>query len=168
MPRLCDTTRDLGELYQALSRPLENCVRTDVQASEAVVEEACQFAWSRLVHHAARIQRETALSWLVKTAVHEAYKLLRRDQRCVSLDAVVEAFGDQALCASAPALDQLVSDREQLASIATLPERQQRLLWLHGLGFSYAEVAQCAGVSPRTVERELVQARNELRQLTLP
>ena len=77
---------DVGELYGLLAGRLEQIVRLDVRAPEVVIEDACQFAWSRLLHHRDRVHRETVLSWLARTAVHEAFKLSRRDRREASLD----------------------------------------------------------------------------------
>ena len=68
---------DVGELYGLLSGRLEQLVRLDVRAPDVVIEDACQFAWSRLLHHRHRVYRETVLTWLARTAVHEAFKLLR-------------------------------------------------------------------------------------------
>lgn len=153
---------DVAELYRTLSGRLEQIVRTDVRAPDAVIEDACQFAWSRFVQHSARVRREAALAWLVKTAVHEAFKLLRRADRCQSLDLAVEQRGDFA--AGAPAPEQLLAAREKLASIRVLPERQQRLLWLHALGLSYAEMARYTDCTPRTVERQLLRAKHRLRE----
>src|SRR5207248_9060235 len=70
--------QDLGLLYRQLSGPLEGAVRRAVRSSDVVVEDACQFAWSRLVHHRARVSEETAMGWLTRTAIHEAFKLSRR------------------------------------------------------------------------------------------
>ena len=139
----------------------------DVRAPDAVIEDACQFAWSRFVRHSDRVRAEAALSWLVTTAVHEAFKLLRRADRYQSLDAAVEQAGDLGLVARTPAPDQLLADRERLASIRSLPERQQRLLWLHGLGLSYAEMARYTGYTPRTVERQLLRAKQRLREASV-
>ena len=122
-----------------LARRLEHIVRLDVRAPDVVIEDACQFAWSRLLHHRHRVHRETAITWLARTAVHEAFKLLRRDGR----EAPLEAALDQASPASP---HDLVERRERLAEIGDLPERQQRVLWLHALGLSYAEIARARGV----------------------
>ncbi len=156
---------DVGELYGELSKRLEQIVRLDVRAPDAVIEDACQFAWSRLVHHRDRVHRETSLSWLVKTAVHEAFKLIRRDGREASLEAALEISGDAAVRLDAPAPDELVFARERLAQIDVLPERQQRLLWLHGLGLTYAEMAHRTGCTQRTVERQLLRAKSTMRGL---
>jgi RNA polymerase sigma factor (sigma-70 family) len=156
---------DVGELYGELSKRLEQIVRFDVRAPDTVIEDACQFAWSRLVHHRARVHRETSLAWLVRTAVHEAVKLIRRDGRELSLEAALETSGDAMLGLRAPAPEEVVVARERLAQIGVLPERQQRLLWLHGLGLTYAEMAHRTGCTPRTVERQLLRAKRTVRAL---
>jgi DNA-directed RNA polymerase specialized sigma24 family protein len=40
---------------------------------------------------------------------------------------------------------------------------KQRLLWLHALGLTYAEIALYAGCTPRTVERQLLRAKRAMR-----
>jgi RNA polymerase sigma factor (sigma-70 family) len=154
---------EVGELYGALSRRLERIVRLDVSAPEPVIEDACQFAWSRLVHHSGRVRRDSALTWLARTAVHEAFKLIRRDGRDLSLDEAADATGEWPVVSTAPGPDELLEQRQRLEQIATLPERQQRLLWLHGVGLSYAEIAASTGCTARTVERQLKRARRTMR-----
>jgi DNA-directed RNA polymerase specialized sigma24 family protein len=158
---------DVGELYGELAKQLEQIVRTGVRAPDPVIEDACQFAWSRLVHHRDRVHRDTTLPWLVKTARHEAFKLIRREGRELSLDAVLEVSGDAPLRQSAPGPDELFAARERLAQIGRLPTRQQRLLWLQGLGFNYAEMARRTGDTTRTVERQLLRAKQTVRALEL-
>jgi RNA polymerase sigma factor (sigma-70 family) len=154
---------DVGELYGELSKRLEQIVRLGVRAPEPVIEDACQFAWSRLVHHRDRIHRETTLAWLVKTARHEAFKLIRRDGRELSLEATIETAGDASVRLTAPEPDELAVARERLAQLARLPARQQRLLWLHGFGLTYTEMARQTGDTRRTVERQLLRARHTVR-----
>ncbi len=151
---------DVGELYGLLGRRLEQLVRLDVRAPDEVIEDACQFAWSRLLHHRHRVHRETVLTWLVRTAVHEAFKLLRRDMRELSL----ESADEDAIPVPAPTPVELVERRERLADLGRLPERQQRALWLHALGLSYAEIARHEGCTTRTVERQLLRARDGVRR----
>jgi RNA polymerase sigma factor (sigma-70 family) len=176
---------DLGELFLALSPRLERIVRLDVRAPDAVIEDACQFAWSRLLHHRDRVGRDAALSWLAKTAVHEAIKLVRRDQRELSLDGggdgrgerrgegrgegtgegAGERRGQPLFQGLAPGPQEHLEQRERLDALAGLPERQRRALWLHALGLSYAEIGLQTGDSPRTVERQLLRARRTVRGL---
>jgi RNA polymerase sigma factor (sigma-70 family) len=158
---------DLGELYAALARPLERIVRLEIRAPEPVVEEACQFAWSRLAYHRDRVRREAALSWLAKTAIHEAFKLIRRGARELSLDATLESGEDPASRLRAQAPEEVVAQRERLAEVRGLPVRQQRLVWLHALGLSYAEMASHEGYTLRTVERQLLRAKTALRSTEL-
>lgn len=151
---------DLGQLYRAYSKHLERIVRYGVRAPEPVIEDACQFAWLRLVHNQTRVRRETVLAWLVKTAVNEAFKLSARGGREGSFG------GDLAFLMEPdprPGPPELYEQRERLGRLVSLPPRQQRLLWLRGLGLSYHEIAKRDGCTPRTVERQLQRARADLR-----
>jgi RNA polymerase sigma factor (sigma-70 family) len=151
----------VAELYRELSKRLEEIVRFEVRAPESVVEEACQFAWGRLMDHRHRVRRESALSWLARTAVREAVRLRRRDGRCLPLEATLEGEADAV---TLPGPDEWFERRERLASIRQLPERQQRMLWLHALGLTYVEIARQTGYTTRTVERQLLRARRAARQ----
>lgn len=152
---------DVAELYRSLAVRLEQIVRLGVRAPEVVIEDACQTAWGRLIDRGDCVTREAVLAWLATTAVHEALKLLRRECRELSLDATLEQDGDAGLPTPAP--HDLLEHRLRLESIRTLPERQQRLLWLHGFGMTYAEMALHTGTTTRTVERQLLRAKQRMR-----
>ncbi len=155
---------DVGELYCALAGRLERIVRLDIRAPETVIEDACQVAWCRLLDHSERVHRETVIAWLARTAVREAFKLLRRDRRELSLEAVIDDDTEQPRVTIAPATpEQLLEHRERIRELGRLPERQQRVVWLHAFGLSYAEMATHEGCTRRTVERQLVRARAGLR-----
>jgi RNA polymerase sigma factor (sigma-70 family) len=153
---------DVGELYRSLSKSLERIVQFGVCAPDPVIEEACQVAWSRLVYHRQRVRRETALRWLASTAIHEAYKLLRRRDRELPLEAA-EVQTELRRPAPVPGPAELLEQRDRLSALCTLPRRQQRILWLRGLGLSYDEIALRDGCTTRTVERQLRRARTTLR-----
>jgi RNA polymerase sigma factor (sigma-70 family) len=161
---------EVGELYRTLAKPLERIVRVDVIAPDPVIEDACQFAWSRLVRHSHRVRRDAALTWLAKTAVHEAVKLVRRDLREMSLDALTESAHERELAHWPPKPSppdppaERLEHRERLREVRELPARQQRLLWLQALGLSYVEIASHEGYTCRTVERQLLRARHALRR----
>jgi RNA polymerase sigma factor (sigma-70 family) len=154
---------DVGELYVELARRLEQIVRREVRASAPLIEDACQFAWWRLVVHAHRVQRKAALSWLAKTAVHEALKLIRREERDLSLDARLEGGGDAGLSGRSPGPDEVTEPRAELELLCVLPVRQRMVLVLQAAGFSYEETAASLGMSRRTVERQIMRGRQELR-----
>jgi RNA polymerase sigma factor (sigma-70 family) len=154
---------DVGELYGALAPRLEQIVRRNVRAPATVIEDACQFAWYRLVCHAHRVEQDTALAWLARTAVREAIKLARRGQRERSLEAEVERGGELHVPAESPTPHEQAEMREQLALVRRLPERQQRLLWMKAVGLSYEEIANQSDLTLRTVERQMHRGRNRLR-----
>jgi RNA polymerase sigma factor (sigma-70 family) len=160
-------TGDLAELYGQLSERLERIVRRDVRAPDPVIEDACQFAWATLVSHRDRVRRATTLPWLVKTAQHEAFKLVRRDGRDRSLDATLEQAGDGPLRLTSPDPEELALARDRLGQLERLPVRQQRLMWLQGFGLSYAEMARHTGDTTRTVERQLMRAKQAVRGFEL-
>jgi RNA polymerase sigma factor (sigma-70 family) len=156
---------EVEELYCSVSRRLEEIVRIDLRRdSDPVVEDACQFAWDQLVHHRARVRRETALAWLAQTAIREARRLRDREERFLSLDAVFELAGDAAVLGEVPSADEVTERRERIRAICRLPERQQQVLWLHALGLSYVEMGAQTGCTTRTVERQLTRARRALRE----
>ena len=113
------TTPDASfqQLYERLSRRLEQIVRTDVRAPETVVEDACQFAWGSLLAHTTRVRAEAALSWLATTAVREAWRLMRARERDVPLEPDDLAGSGSREPSSAVMTDALVEDREQLKLI---------------------------------------------------
>jgi RNA polymerase sigma factor (sigma-70 family) len=153
--------REVADLYAAQSTRVRRLVHLHVQASDALVEDACQVAWMRLIRHRTRVNPQAADRWLVRVAVNEALKLIRRGDRDVSLD----ELGDQDredLSSVPDVMQALAEQRARLATIRDLPERQARLVWLQGLGFSYAEMSSATGDTPRTVERQLLRARCRL------
>jgi RNA polymerase sigma factor (sigma-70 family) len=156
---------DLSELYASLSPRLERIVRMDVRAPRSVIEDACQVAWGQLVRYRYSVQRDSALSWLATTAIHEAFGLLRRQNRFYSLEDAVERQGDMAVLDTASAADELCELRERLEGIRVLSDRQQQMLWLHGLGYTYREIAATTGCTKRTVERQLLRAKRKMRSL---
>lgn len=101
--RRCRIVADVAQLYEELAPRLRSIVLRDVNAPAAVIEDACQFAWYRLVRHAERIERQGALSWLARTAVHEAIKVARRDQRELSLEARADDNGELNIASPNPA-----------------------------------------------------------------
>lgn len=157
---------EIGELYRVLAKPLERIVRSGVHAPQPVIEDACQFAWTRLVVHRSRVGREGVLGWLAKTATREAFKLIGRHGRELSLDTEVGA-GVGGLFDLRPGPGDICEQRERLSALGALSPRQQRLLWLYGFGLSYKEIATRDLCTPRAVERQLKRARASLRAVEL-
>jgi RNA polymerase sigma factor (sigma-70 family) len=165
-----DDLDDVARLYREEAVSIRKLVRMHVVASSALVEDACQIAWCRLLIHRARVRRESARAWLVQVAVHEALKAIAREGRERSLEALQERDRRrdreaEPAIASTPTptlIEDLVEQRARLDSVRTLPDRQRRLVWLQGLGLSYREMAGETGMTRRTVERQLMRARVSL------
>jgi RNA polymerase sigma factor (sigma-70 family) len=159
----CVATRDeVAVLFADQASRVRRLVRAGVRAPEPTVEDACQLAWVRLFQRRARVRRDTATAWLVRTAIREAVKQMHRDGRELSLDALAEEAGDRETPSSPALLDELMEQRARLDAIQILPERQQRLVWLQGLGLTYTEMARQTGATRRTVERQLLRAKRTL------
>jgi RNA polymerase sigma factor (sigma-70 family) len=155
---------EVDALYVRDAVRVRRLVRLNVTAPDAVIEDACQTAWMRLVSDPTRVHAAAATGWLVRVAIREAMRGARRSARDRSLEELVEAGGPSAEPA-VPAADEVADHRRRLGALDGLPERQRRLVWLRGLGFSYREMAGETGDSMRTVERQLDKARVRLQRL---
>jgi len=151
------TLQEVEELYAAHAVRIRRLVGLRLAAPEALIEDACQVAWMRLVRNRARVRRRSAARWLVEVAAREALRQLGAGERDLPLEQV-----DDPPQSAPDLLEQLTESRVRLGTLHRLPERQQRLVWLQGLGFSYAEMANVTGDSRRTVERQLARARRRL------
>jgi RNA polymerase sigma factor (sigma-70 family) len=156
------TLDEVGELFAQQASRVRRLVRAGVRAPEPLVEDACQLAWTRLFQCRARVRRDTAIAWLVRTAIREAVKQMCRDGRVLSLDALADEAGDRPALSTPGLLDELIEQRARLEAIRILPQRQQRLVWLQGLGLTYTEMAGQTGTTRRTVERQLLRAKRTL------
>jgi RNA polymerase sigma factor (sigma-70 family) len=153
---------DVGEIYLGNAVRVRRLVRRRVRAPEPVIEDACQTAWTRLVRDRRRVCADKAVPWLVTTAVREAVRLTRRGRREVFLEELLDDNGDLAEDTGAPGLQEVAEDHARLDAVRLLPERQQRLVWLQALGWSYTEMAEQTGTTTRTIDRQLVRARRRL------
>ena len=156
-----------AELYRGFAHRLEQIVRVEVRAPETVVEDACQFAWGSLLAQATDLQCRAALSWLATTAIREAWRLMHTRERDLPLEPDGTDDVETAEPSAPTATDALVEDRERLRLMRLLPERQQRILWLHALGLSYQEIAAYTGDTTRTVQRQLLRGRARIRSLAV-
>jgi RNA polymerase sigma factor (sigma-70 family) len=161
-PMLSGGIAEVGELYAHRAGQVRRLVRHEVRAPEPVIEDACQIAWIRLVGHRESVHRDAAVAWLVTTAMREAFRLIRHANRDLPLEALVDDNCDLGDAAVAPSPEEIVEGRLRLQLLRSLPERQRRLVWLQGLGLSYAEMADLTDMTPRTVERQLIRARRKL------
>jgi RNA polymerase sigma factor (sigma-70 family) len=152
--------------YAELAPRLQAIVAHNVRAPEALIEDACQIAWSQWVTHRDRVSPNSVLAWLATTAIREALRLVRLESRHVPLTEEREAGAKVInLPVRGPGPEQLVEFRERLAEVRRLPVRQQRALWMQSFGYDYREIAAQTGATRRSVERNLMRARRGLEQV---
>src|SRR5436305_3984856 len=177
------STQDIESLYRSHSARLRRVVRADARAPEEVVDDACQHAWTSVLAHRERVNASSAFWWLAATAVHEAWRLAEPREVCpwpvedrCSRDGsfatrsrarpVDAGLGTPLVLAAPPRTPlEIVELRDRLRQIRRLPVRQQRLLWLHSSGLSYAEMARHERMTLRTVERLLLRGKRAARLL---
>jgi RNA polymerase sigma factor (sigma-70 family) len=150
---------DATALFRRRHRDLERVVRANVNAPDAVIEDACAFAWMQLVR--CHPDEATAYAWLKTVAIHRAWALARRERR----DARLELFAQDAEVRHDPRDTELVvRAHEALEAVARLPERQRTYLTLFLNGNTYDDIARLTNTSRTAVNRHLARARTTLRQ----
>ena len=146
---------DETELFRRHHRRLLALVARDVAARPQVIEDACACAWLELV--ARQPERSNVIGWLRIVARHEAIRLGRYDRRLAS-------FGPER--PDEQGADRRTAHegvRDALVNLAALPARKRAVLTLQVSGHSYGEIAAELGMSPRTVERQMLRARAAVR-----
>lgn len=149
---------DEADLYRTHHTELLRVVRGAVNASDALVEDACQNAWIILLRRQPR--RETVMGWLITVAIREAWRLSREERREAPLE---ELGGDAAweeLTVAPGGLDAQLEARRARAAVAGLPERQRRYVALSSRGSATARSAPYLErlVSPLAVDGGLTAA----------
>lgn len=81
----------------------------------------------------------------------------------MSLEARFERAGEAAIPSRCPGPDEVAEQRAQLEPLRALPVRQRRVLLLHAAGFGYEQTTGSLGLSRRTVERQIIRGRQNLR-----
>jgi RNA polymerase sigma factor (sigma-70 family) len=150
---------DEHDLYSAQHARLRAVVARAVNTSDANINDACSFAWLRLMTRQPR--RATAFAWLAKVAVREVWRL-DRAERARSARADVESpdIADEA----DPAGDRIALE-EVLEALAEIHPRKRSMLVMHSLGFTHAEIAAQHGVSPARARELVYRARLQLAKL---
>jgi RNA polymerase sigma factor (sigma-70 family) len=157
---------DEAELFRLHNRSLARAVARSVNASDELIEDACQSAWATLLRF--QPDRSPALfAWLRTVAVHQAYRLSRQERRDVRLEDLAGDGEWGALIGLSQSLEDATEARRALETLAGLPPLQRDDLALLVAGFSYQEIATVGG-RPRSlnnVNKHLTKARARIRGL---
>jgi DNA-directed RNA polymerase specialized sigma24 family protein len=156
-----DETRLFDDHHDRLLRS----VRRAINASDALIEDACSFAWVQLLRR--QPDRGPMLfGWLRTTAIREAYHLSGLERRDATLDErQTPGSGEErdGLVANASDLDTRLEAMHALHLLAELPERQRRYLALFIAGYRYQEIVRLTGATYTNVNKHLTRARANVR-----
>ncbi len=157
---------DEADLFRLYHRALVHAVARAVNASDELIEDACQSAWAALLR--CQPQRTPSLfPWLRAVAVHQAYRLSAQERRDARLEDLAPDRGWESLLGVSDSLDAAIEARRGLELLASLPAPQRDDLRLLIAGFSYQEIAQRGGRprSTNNVNKHLTKARARIRRL---
>jgi RNA polymerase sigma factor (sigma-70 family) len=167
---------DEADLFHSRHRAVLRHVRRAAPgAAEAVVEDACLFAWLALLRR--QPERDHVRGWLCVVARREARRQHARARRVLSLDVAARVEGqdgdhDEAgplveRIAGRETVEDAHAAREALRALAGLPETQRRYLALKVAGFGYREICALTGASYTNVNKHLARARARVREATM-
>lgn len=145
---------DEAELFAQLNTKLFHTVRKQVNADDALIEDACGFAWTQLLRY--QPSREHVFGWLRLTAVREAWDLSARERRAIPLN---DEITPDRRSFTATDLELQIDARDALRAVATLDPVRRRTDSRHIAGLSYAEIAAENQQTTRQIQRHLRRAR---------
>lgn len=167
----CALRGDEADLYRRYNPRLLRTVRSVIHGSDALVEDACQYAWTTLLRR--QPDRDSLLGWLATVAIHEAYRLSRQALRHAALDDLAPGLDDgyafhTALHADIDLEQRALRNEEhetRRRAFARLSDKQRRYLVLHAAGYRYQEIAAANDVTYTNVNRHITEGRARLREL---
>lgn len=157
---------DEGALYERYHDELWRAVRRAVYGDDELVEDACSFAWARLLTHQPD-RGPTLFGWLRVVAIREAWTLYRRARRKAP---VLGAYEHKLNPIEKTVLDPVDLDLQLDSRLAAdvlreLPEREGRYLALLAAGYSYREIQELDDVSYTAVNRYVARARARVHEM---
>jgi DNA-directed RNA polymerase specialized sigma24 family protein len=165
--------REIANFYADQAHDLRHVVASRARnAPAATIEDACHFAWTRLL-----VRPDVALDhrgfwWLATVAIHEAWRLastIRESPVGAYLPDDDPAVTMPERPADLPDTLERVIAREQHArrvgDLRLVKPRERRDLYLKALGYSYNEIAERTGSTYTAVDRHIKEGRARLRKL---
>lgn len=153
---------DEHDLFVRYADRLRKYVSRVVRTTPEIVDDACAFAWMKLVTN--QPQRETVFPWLCAVARHKALDLHDMTRRMVGVDPTLLA---ETYAAGQDRVETKQSMLELEERLSGLNERQRTMVFLHAAGWRYEEIAEEYGVSRSRVNAVLADAREKFRAMDL-
>ena len=154
---------DEQALYARYAERLRRLTQLSVRTSPENVDDACAFAWSRLLINQPR--RETVFPWLREVARNEAIRLDGVSRRFLAVDEDRTWSEVPQLVPNRGDVDQIHGMIELGERLEELPPRQREMLLLHAAGWTYGEIGTRLGVSKSRVDQLMKRASVRMREL---
>jgi DNA-directed RNA polymerase specialized sigma24 family protein len=154
---------DEQALFELYSDRLRRFTALGVVTSPEIVDDACAFAWMKLISN--QPGRETVFGWLKAVARNEAIRLDRLSRGLVALD---EDAGERpaaqpvARRGRVDVAQSLIEVRERLEA---LPRRERQMVILNVAGWRHDEIAERLSTSDAGVNRSLAAASARMRAM---
>jgi RNA polymerase sigma factor (sigma-70 family) len=158
---------EIGAYYVEVAPTLWRAVRHAITGPDALIDDACSYAWLQLLRNDQIELNAAGFGWLLIVAKREAYLASARARREPPLgqpEELPEADCDPVDSADVM-FERLERTRFRRELVRGLPDRKQVLVLLHAAGFTYREIAAITGDTPRTVERQLLRGKRALRRM---
>ncbi|MFL5844331.1 MAG: RNA polymerase sigma factor [Solirubrobacteraceae bacterium] len=154
----------IAEFYALKAAEHQRAIRRAITGPEALIEDACSYAWTQLLTHPEVALDDSGFRWLYVVAWNEGVKLSTRARRETPTGA--DELPQRMLISedAAVAAERHDEAHTRLAQLADLPARQATMVFLHASGLTYSEIARVCGVTLRTVERQLLRGKRTLRR----
>jgi DNA-directed RNA polymerase specialized sigma24 family protein len=160
----------LASFFAANERYLRRSVYRHALADHARIEDACAFAWLKLVSRPDITLDRQGFAWLATVAIHEAWRLPRDEREWPAGGFLPESDRDDEVNEPAGPVSDPADlalarklHRDRLARFACLKPRERRDLILLAGGYGYSEIAQLTGSTYTAVNRRITEGRARLR-----
>lgn len=160
--------------YRSHHTTLEKKVANRVSgASRALIEDACQFAWTRLLSRADIDLDQRGLAWMTVVATREAWQIANAADIPTGAYALTDDRGiiAEPVPHPGPTLDTQMIERElhdqRVRDFARLKPPERQALALKALGYSYTEIGELTVATYTAVNRRLSEGRAALRRLQI-
>lgn len=156
---------DEHELFVKYSERLRRMTRFAINTTPEIVDDACAFAWMKLVSN--QPERETVFAWLRAVARNRALELDRMERSGleISLDAGNRA--DHLARATRGRIEVAQGMLELRDRLEALSPRQREIVVLNAAGWRYSDLGERFGVSSRRIDQILATARMKIREMEL-